>query len=174
MEKATDITLKADEKEYLESIVRTCTSPSQMVQRAKILLLRDKGVPVSIITNILGLSRARVTFYLKKYIDGGAKHAIIDEDRRYRSSKYSDEEKAWIVNIVCQSTNNIRISERIWSCMRLTQYINEKAEEAGYPRLSTISYTSVVTILKHAGINAKNLRYSEQLKQKCLNASGFN
>ena len=173
MENMSKITLREDEKEYLESIVRSRTSPAQMVQRAKVLLLKDKNVPIAIISDIVGLKRTKVNFYLRKYKEGGAKYAVCDAPKRNGINGYTDEEKNWIINLVCQEPNNIRFSEEIWSFIRLTKYINEKAEEAGYPRLSAISYTSVITILKQAGIDSRSLRYSAHLQRRYPDASNF-
>ena len=144
-----------------------------MVQRAKVLLLRDRGVPIAIITDIVGLQRLRVTHYLKKYKEGGAKYAICDAPKRNGNSNYTDEEKDWIINLVCHGPNNVRFAAEIWSFARLTKYINENAEKAGYARLSAISYTSVITILKQAGIDAKNLRYSAHLQRRYPDATSL-
>jgi len=159
----TRITLKEDEREYLESIVRTRKSSPQMVQKAKVLLLKNKGVPLAIISDISGLSRSKVSYALKKYLDGGVEYALCDTFKRTTNNGYSAEEKAWICNLVCQGPNSVRISEQIWSCTRLTQYLNENAEEAGYPRLANISYTTVLTILKQSGIHPQSLRCSRYL-----------
>ena len=173
MENLSKITLREDEKEYLESIVRSKSSPLQMVQRAKVLLLKNKNVPIAIITDIVGLKREKVNFYLRKYKEGGAKYAVCDAPKRNGNHGYTDEEKAWIINLVCQGPNNVRFSEEIWSYARLTKYIKENAAEAGYARLSAISYASVIAILKQAGIDSRNLRYSVNLQRRYPNASSF-
>jgi len=173
MENLSKITLREDEREYLESIVRSETSPLQMVQRAKVLLLKNRNVPIAIISDIAGLTRVKVNFCLRKYKEGGAKYAVCDVSKRNGNYGYTDEEKAWIINLVCRGPNNVRFSEEIWSFVRLTKYINENAEEAGYARLSTICYTSVINILKQAGIDSRKLRCSANLQRRYPNASSF-
>ena len=161
MKNASNITLSKDEKEYLESIVCSGISPPRMILGAKILLLLDKGVPVVAIANILRITRERVAYCSKKYKEGGAKFTICDTYKQSRGVSFSDEEKAWIINIVRQRADNARLFEENWNYLRLTKYINEKAEEAGHTRLSTISYSHVINILKQAGIQSRNLRNPE-------------
>ena len=159
MEKITSITLKEDEREYLASIVRSGTSPPISIQRAKILLLMDKGVPIAVISKTAGISKERVTYCLAKYSKGGAKYALYDARKQSKNNNVSNEEKAWIINIASQNSKNTKIISEFYNYLQLTKYINENAEKAGYPRLSTISYAKVIYILKQAGIESRYLRY---------------
>jgi len=159
MEKVSKITLKEDEKEYLESLVRSGTSPPRMIQRAKILLLLDIGVPVTVISDTAGINREKVKYCLKKYNEGGAKFALNDARKQSRATCLSNEERDWILNIACQRGENLRLTDDVNNYRRLKTYINEKAEEAGYARLSNISYSNVIAILKKAGIQSRNLRH---------------
>ena len=162
MGNVSKITLNEDEKAYLESIIRSGINPTQMIQRAKILLLLDKGVPVTVIPNVAGIKKEKVAYCLDKYKKGGAKYAVCDARRQGKNISLSDEEKAWIINIVRQRVNNGRFSDDFWNYKRFQEYIKRVAEEAGYARLSTISYTGLISILKRAGIQSRYLRYPER------------
>jgi len=173
MEKASKLTLKEDEKEYLKSIARSKTSLLQEVQNALILLLRGEGVTINVIANTVELPRNSVIMCIKKYKNGGIKSALCETPGRGRNSDFSDEEKDWIISIVTQRPINNGFPAEIWTYSRLTDFINEKAEEAGFSRLSTISRTSVVNILKQVGLKPKKIRYPEHLHRQYPDASTF-
>jgi len=173
MKNDSKITLREDEKEYLETIIRSKTIPLRVVQRAMILLLREKGESIITIANKVGLTKKSVLYCLKVYENGGAQNALNDAHKRGRIGDFSDEEKAWVINTVNQRPINVGCPAEIWTFTLLTEYLNEKAEEAGYARLSTISRTSVVNILKQVGIKPKKIRYPEHLHRQYLDASSY-
>jgi len=173
MEKVTKLTLKENEREYLESIIKSTTSQVQTVQKAWILLLHANSVTINTIANKVGLTRKSVIQCLKKYKNSGLNKALGESPGRGRSSDFSDEEKAWIVNIVNQRPLNLGYPAEIWTYKRLKEYINENAEEAGYRRLSTISCSSLVNILKQAGIQPRKIKYPEHMHREYSGISNF-
>ena len=173
MRNASKITLREDEKEYLETIVRSRATQMRIVQKARILLLKANGVSVNAIADEVGLCKKSVLTYLKKYKDGGARNVFHEAPGRGRNGGFSDEEKAWIINVVCQRPYNIGCPAEMWTYKRLTKYINEKAEEAGHARLSTISCSSIVNILRRAGIKPKMIKYPEHMHRQSPDGSNF-
>ena len=175
MGKASMMVLSEEDREYLHSIMRSSTSPRLVSKRAWILLLREKGVPVAVISDSVGINRDRVLYCIEKYKTGGVKHALYGAPGRGggKGSQFSDEEKSWIIYIVSQRPRNVGCPAEIWTYMRLTKFINENAEAVGYNRLATISCSSIVNILKQAGVQPRMLRYPEHLQRRYPNASSF-
>jgi transposase len=159
MAKASVLELTEKDRIYFESLLRSRTMQAQIVQRARIILLKADGVPLDIIADKIGIDRKSVMLCIKKYRANGADNALYDAPGRGRNPEITDEEKAWIMNIACQRPYELGCPEEIWTYTRLTTYINKNAEAAGYTRLSTISRSSIKNILDNAEIKPHKIRY---------------
>ena len=71
MAKAKPLTLSAEERSQLETIIRTRTLQAQVVSRARILLLKADGNSVDSIAEKVALNRNSVLLCLKKFKSGG-------------------------------------------------------------------------------------------------------
>lgn len=159
MAKALPLLLSAEERNQLETIMRTRTLQAQVVSRARILLLKADGASVDTIAEKVDLNRNSVLLCLKKYNAGGIENAIYDAPGRGRNAEITDEEKAWIINVACQKPVELGYSAETWTYARLTKHINTTAESAGYTRLSTITKTSIKNILDAAQIKPFRIQY---------------
>lgn len=159
MAKAKPLTLSAEERSQLETITRTRTLQAQVVSRARILLLKADGNSVDSIAEKVDLNRNSVLLCLKKFKAGGIENAIFDAPGRGRNPEITDEEKSWIINIACQKPVDLGYAAETWTYSKLTKYINDTAESAGYIRLSTITKTSIKNILDAAEIKPFRIQY---------------
>ncbi len=157
--KSTVINLTSDERKYLESQVKARTNQAQVVNRARILLLKADGHAVDDIADKVGLNRKSVLLCLSKYSEGGIENALSDAPGRGRNAEITDDEKTWIINIACQKPVDLGYAAETWTYASLTEHINENAEAAGYTRLSTINKTTVRSILKEADIKPFKIKY---------------
>jgi len=157
--KAIILNLSENDKNYLETLARSRTMQAQIVQRARILLLKADGIPIDAIANKVGINRKSVMLCIEKYKKGGADNALYDTPGRGRNPEITDEEKTWIINIACQRPYNLGCPEEMWTYTRLTTYINKNAEASGYTRLSTISRAHINNILEGAQIKPHKMRY---------------
>lgn len=155
----TKITLSSKEKEYLEIQTRARTIQAQTVTRAKVLLLRSEGNTIEYISDKLDINRNSVILCLKKYLEGGVKNALYDAPGRGRNPEITDDEKSWIISVACQKPADLGYSAETWTYVRLTKHINENAESAGFPRLSTIAKATVNRVLKSADIKPYKITY---------------
>ena len=155
----TILELSESDKKNLESLVRCRTMQAQIVQRARILLLKSEGVAIDVIADKVGINRNSVILCINKCKESGADNALYDAPGRGRNPEITDEEKAWIINIACQRPYALGCPEEMWTYTRLTTYINKNAENKGYTRLSTISRTNVRNILEKAEIKPHKIRY---------------
>lgn len=159
MAKATPLQLTTDERNHLESIVRTRTLQAQVVTRARILILKADGESVDAIADKVSLNRNSVLLCLKKYKAGGIENAIYDAPGRGRNAEITDEEKSWIINVACQKPADFGYAAETWTYSKLTAHINATAERAGYTRLSTITKPCVKNILDAAEIKPFRIKY---------------
>jgi len=159
MAKASKIELAERDKKYLESLVRSRTEQAQIVQRARILLLKAEGVSIDAIAEKVGINRKSVMLCISKYKDNGVENALHDAPGRGRNPEITDEEKAWIINIACQKPWDLGCAAETWTYSKLTEYVNKNAEADGYVRLSTISRMGVRDILEQAEIKPFRIRY---------------
>ena len=159
MAKASKLELTTTDKEYLESLIRSRTEQAQIVQRAKILLFKADGMAIDAIANKIDLNRKSVMLCINKYMNGGTENALFDAPGRGRNPEITDEEKAWIINIACQRPWDLGCPAETWTYSKLTEYINENAETAGYIRLASISRMGIRKILEQAEIKPFKIRY---------------
>ena len=159
MARASRIELAESDRIYLESLVRSRTEQAQIVQRARILLLKAEGVSIDGIADKVGINRKSVMLCLSKYKDGGVENALHDSPGRGRNPEITDEEKAWVINVACQRPWKLGCPAETWTYSKLTDYINKNAEADGYTRLSTISRMGVRDILEQAEIKPFKIRY---------------
>lgn len=155
----TKITLSSKEIEYLETQTRARTIQAQTVTRAKVLLLRSEGNTIEYISDKLDINRNSVILCLKKYLEGGVENALFDAPGRGRNPEITDDEKSWIISVACQKPADLGYSAETWTYVRLTKHINENAESAGFPRLSTIAKATVNRVLKSADIKPYKITY---------------
>lgn len=157
--KASTIILSNDDRSYLETQTRARTIQAQIVNRARILLLKADGTSIDAIADKVGMNRKSVMLCINKYLEGGVENALFDAPGRGRNAEITDDEKAWIINIACQKPVDFGYSAEVWTRALLTKHINKFAEEAGHIRLSTISQSKVRTILEEADIKPNKITY---------------
>jgi len=159
MPRTSILEISENDRRYFESLIRSRTMQAQIVQRARIILLKAEGIPIDVIADKVGINRKSVMLCIDKYKTGGADNALYDAPGRGRNPEITDDEKAWIINIACQRPYDLGLPEELWTYTRLETYINKNAEEAGYTRLSTISRSSIKNILDQAEIKPHKIRY---------------
>jgi transposase len=159
MANASVLEISENDRTYFESLARSRTIQAQAAQRARVILLKAEGVPISAIAEKAGISRKSVMLCVGKYKAGGAENALFDAPGRGRNPDITGEEKAWIINTACQRPYEWGHSQETWTYTRLASYINKNAETQGYARLSTISRSGIKNILDHAQIKPHKIRY---------------
>ncbi|QEJ98073.1 IS630 family transposase [Treponema phagedenis] len=151
--------LNPEELTYLESLVRLRTIQAQTLTRARILLLKSKGLSIKETAGKVGYTYRSVALCLKKYKQGGVEHALTDAPGRGNNPEITDEEKSWIINLACQKPTTFGYAAETWTYALLTKHINTTAESAGYLRLATIHKTTVFKILTEADIKPYKIEY---------------
>lgn len=157
--KANKLILNDGDYEYLRSLIKQRTIQAQIVIRAHILLDKSNGMGTRDIARIYDLSPTSVQLCINKYVEGGAARALFDDQRQGRPNEIMDDAAAWIINIACQRPADLGYSQELWTLKNLHRHILCHAEEAGYPRLATISPAMVQKILRGTDIKPYRIKY---------------
>lgn len=156
---ATKLVLKDGDFEYLQSLIKQRTIQAQIVIRAHILLDKSKGISIRNIARIYDLSINTVRLCIDKYKVGGTDLALFDKQRSGRPVEITDDAVAWIIDVACQRPADLGYSQELWTLKNLHQHIQSHAEEAGFPRLKTITKPMVQKILKRNAIKPFKIKY---------------
>lgn len=134
-----------------------------IVQRAKILLLKDDGKSGEYIAEEFGINRHTVDLWVKKYRQRKPENNIMEilsvSEGRGRKEEITGEAKTWLISVACQKPTDLGYAAEIWTTPALTKHIRRHAAEAGYERLSTISESGVFDILNKSNIKPFRIRY---------------
>lgn len=153
------IELSVDDREYLESLTRTRTIQAQVVDRAKILIYKAEGMSNGAIAERIDVNINTVKLCLKKYKEGGIETALFDAQRSGRPVEITDDAVSWIIDIACQRPADLGYSQELWTLSNLHKHIQNNAEQAGYPRLTTITKPMVQKILQRSEIKPFKIKY---------------
>lgn len=157
------IELSAADRDCLIKLSKHRTSPAQIVDRSRILLQKEKGVTDQEIAKGLNISVATVRFCIHKYLEGGIDSALYDKQRKGRPAEITSDAIAWMLDISCRNPSDFGYLQESWELKDIHKYIQEHAEEAGYPRLKTITKARVQQLLKETDSKFfKTKNYSAQ------------
>lgn len=155
----TYLALSDEDKDYLKTLSKKRTIQAQIVDRAKILLYKSDGMTFSDIAEKLAVSPSTVRLCISKYYKGGVENALFDTQRPGRPSEITDDAKAWIINIACQRPVELGYAQELWTLSSLHKHIQKHAEEAGYPRLSSVTKPYIQKFLKDQDIKPFKIKY---------------
>ena len=153
------IELTTEDIEYLQSLTRQRTIQAQVVDRAKILLYKAQGMSNKSIAYRLDVNINTVKLCLSKFKKDGISRALFDDPRSGRKVEITDDAVAWIIDIACQRPADLGYSQELWTLKNLHCHIQSHAEEAGYPRLASITKPMVQKILKRSDIKPFKIKY---------------
>jgi transposase len=157
--KRTYLALSDEDKDYLKSLSKKRTIQAQVVDRARILLYKANGMTFQEIAEKLAISTATVRLCITKFNKGGVDAAIFDIQRSGRPSEITDDAKAWIISVACQRPTELGYSQELWTLTALHKHIQKYAEDAGYPRLSTVTKPYIQKFLKEQNIKPFKIKY---------------
>ena len=157
--KRTYLALSDEDKDYLKSLSKKRTVQAQVVDRARILLYKADGMTFQEIAEKLAISTATVRLCITKFNKGGVDAAIFDIQRSGRPSEITDDAKAWIISVACQRPTEPGYPQELWTLTALHKHIQKYAEDAGYPRLSTVTKPYIQKFLKEQNIKPFKIKY---------------
>lgn len=155
----TTLPLSDEDKKYLKSLTKARTMQAQVVDRARILLLKAEGQSFQTIADKLGVTVKTVQLCISKYQKGGISEALFDSQRCGRPSEISDDAKTWIISVACQRPADLGYAQELWTLKSLHAHIQQHAEENGYPRLTTVTKAYIQQFLKSSNIKPFKVQY---------------
>jgi transposase len=115
--KASPITLNVEEKRVLENIANLRTAPYRKVQRARLVLLADKGMTNTAIALEVKLQRSMVVKWRQRFL-GERLAGLEDRPRPGKPRQYSDADRLRVIEMAC---NQKPIGETHWSVRTLAK-----------------------------------------------------
>ena len=155
----TYLPLSDEDRDYLKALSQKRTIQAQVVDRARILLYKADGMTFQQIADKLAISTATVRLCISKFQKGGLDAALFDVQRPGRPSEITDDAKAWMIHIACQRPTELGYAQELWTLTSLHKYIQKHAEEAGYPRLSTVTKPYIQKFLKEQDMKPFKIKY---------------
>ena len=144
---------------YEKLLYKKRTIQAQVVDHARILLYKADGMTFQQIADKLAISTATVRLCISKFQKGGLDAALFDVQRPGRPSEITDDAKAWMIHIACQRPTELGYAQELWTLTSLHKYIQKHAEEAGYPRLSTVTKPYIQKFLKEQDMKPFKIEY---------------
>jgi len=151
------ITLTADQRKMLESIVRSRTAERRVYERARIILRDADGVSASEIARELDTNRTKVYLVIDKALSFGVENALGDLPGRGKPRAILDEARSFIINTACTKPIDRGLPQELWTNRSLTQYIRKNAPEEY--KLGHVSNGTVSKILTRSNIRPHKITY---------------
>lgn len=136
------VTLKDEERERLQSLVRRGKASVRQVTRARILLLADQKEPQKQIVAALQVSRGLVQRICKRYCEEGLDQALEERPRPGAQRKLTGKQEAVVIALACSEAPEGR------SCWTM-QLLADKLVELQV--VDSISDETVRRVLKKKG-----------------------
>lgn len=118
---------------------RQRTIQAQVVDRAKILIYKSQGESNEAIAERIDININTVKLCLNKFKAGSVNDTLFDWPRRGRLVEITDDAVAWIIDVACQKPANLGYLQELWTLGNLHKHIQKNAQEAGFPRLTTMT-----------------------------------
>ena len=135
------------------------TIQAQVVDHARILLYKADGMTFQQIADKLAISTATVRLCVSKFQKGGLDAALFDVQRPGHPLEITDDAKAWMIHIACQRPTALGYAQELWMLTSLHKYIQKHAEEAGYPRLLTVTKPYIQKFLREQDMKPFKIKY---------------
>jgi transposase len=98
------IRLRRGDRERLEQLIRTRTTPQRVVERARIVLASSDGTSGNVIAEELGVSRPTVSRWLDRYDQVGFDGLVVDRPRSGRPREHGPAFEAEVVRRTLETT----------------------------------------------------------------------
>ena len=153
------LVLTPEQRATLRQLAASRTAPTREVERAKVMLGYADGLSVTQLQRQLGLSRPMIYRCVDKALGAGVQMGLKDKYHRPRAPEISDAAKAWVVSIACTKPKDHGQAAELWSISALAGFVSERAEAAGFARLTRAGKSTVWRILDDHDIKPHKIRY---------------
>jgi transposase len=151
--------LTPEQKAMLKNLAGSRTAASREVERAKVLLGYASGTTITELQRQLGVSRPMIYKCIDKALAAGVQMGLKDKYHRPFEPEITDEAKAWVVSLACTKPIDHGMAAELWSISALAKFVSERADAAGFGRLSKAGKSTVWRILDDNDIKPHKIRY---------------
>lgn len=157
--KLPPLILTAEQRQFLEGLSASRTSPLREVERARILLQYQAGLNLSAIQRALNISRVTIYHCVHKALDMGVEAGLKDAFHRPRAAVIGSAEKAWVVHLACTKPKELGYAAELWTRSALAVHVRQHAQAAGHPSLVRAAKATVQRILDEQQLQPHKVRY---------------
>ena len=137
------LVLTEQQRATLKELAASRSAPTREVERAKVMLGYADGVSITELQRRLGFSRPMIYRCVDKALAAGIQMGLKDKYHRPHEPEISDEAKAWVLSIACTKPKDHGLAAELWSISALARFVGERAQAAGFPRLSHAGKSTV-------------------------------
>lgn len=157
--KRTALILSADQMAMLKELAGSRTAPAREVERAKVLIGYADGISIAGLQRQIGVGRPMIYKCIDKALAAGVQTGLKDACHRPHKPEISDEARAWVASIACTKPKDHGLAAELWTISGLAQFVSERAETAGFPRLAYAGKSTIWRILDENEIKPHKIRY---------------
>src|SRR3972149_6542893 len=152
------LVLTPDEVTMLNRIRQSQTEAARDVRRAQVLWLYYSGETVGAIMDAVGMTRKRVSKWIRKALTTGVSAGL--KDKAHGSAPtLTEEAKAWVVHVACTKPKDFGYAAEVWSRQALAGHVRKHAKAEGHACLSRASKATVHRILKGQTLRPDKVTY---------------
>ena len=132
---------------------------SSVVQRSRIIIDYSVGMTIAEIVRKYGTNRPLVERTVDKAIEFGPITALNDLPRSGRPSEISDDARAWVISVACDSPTKFGFAAETWTYSALAKYIRDNCTSAGYVSLIKTGKSFLNNVLSKSNIKPHKVSY---------------
>jgi transposase len=117
--------MSSEEAEAIHRLAHSRTEPARAVERARLIKLSSEGKGVAAIAEKVGLCRAAVRLWIKRFNERGMA-GLEDEPRSGRPPRYSAEQVGQVIATSLREPRELGLPFASWTLDRLAAYLKEE------------------------------------------------
>jgi len=157
--KRVKLALRESELKELVKIMSSRSESFARVSRAGILYAYYLGYSITRIAKDFKTNRPKIERTIDRALAFGIIKALDDLPRSGRKPKITDDAKAWIISLACNSPQNYNYAAETWTYSALVKHIASHCEQEGYECLVNIGKSALHGILTSNRIRPFKVTY---------------
>jgi transposase len=153
------LNLSEEQIESLTTLSQSRKAPLREIERARILLMYNKGESITSISKTLKVSRPTVYKCIDKALAMGTDAGLKDKYHRPKPPQITEEAKLWVINLACTKPTKHGYAAEIWSLSHLAKHVRKHGPSAGHMCLQKAAKATIHRILKFHPLQPHKMRY---------------
>jgi transposase len=130
-----------------------------MVKRSRIIMDFSSGMSIAEIVRKYDTNRPLVERTVDKAIEFGPITALSDLPRSGRPSEITDDARAWVISVACETPTKFGFAAETWTYSALAKYIRENCTSVGYASLINTGKSFLNNVLSKSNIKPHKISY---------------